>query len=71
MRRGAECEQEREEKTGKQRESDWFHGGWAPPDVGMSVDLQWGDFSRDPVRGVVEIAESFVSYPAGEYSLGT
>jgi hypothetical protein len=37
----------------------------------MSVDLQWGDFSRDPVRGVVEIAESFVSYPAGEYILGT
>jgi hypothetical protein len=64
LRRGAECEQEEKEKTGKQKESEWFHGRWAPPGVGMNVDLQLGDSSRNPSRAVLEITGSFMSHPA-------
>jgi len=64
LRRGAECEQEEEEKTGMQKELERFHGRWAPPGGGMDVDLQLGDCSRNPSRAVLEITESFVSDPA-------
>ena len=60
LRGGAEWEQE-EEEIGKQKISEWFHGSWAPPCVGINVDLQLGDSSCNSSRVVVEIAESFVS----------
>jgi hypothetical protein len=60
LRGGAEREQE-EEEIGKQKISEWFHGSWAPPCVGINVDLQLGDSSCNSSRVVVEIAESFVS----------
>jgi hypothetical protein len=62
LRRSAELEQE-EQETGKERDSEWFHGSRAPLCVEINFDLQLADSSRNPSRVVVEITESFLGEP--------